>query len=149
MSRLIQWRRAFAVLSFSLILAGAFEVHYLTILFADRFSLADRVGQLRYGKLPEIRPFLEEVERRTDRGTEIALVTPARTWNQGYEYAFYRAAYVLAGRTVLPVMTPDDRPIIGNLERADLVAAWGVELDPERFSVIWRGAGGTLARFAK
>ena len=146
MQRNLSWRSAVAVVAFALILAGGFETNYLTIFFTDRTALAEKVGHLRFGKLPEIRPFLEAVKERTEPGQKIALVIPSARWNEGYEYAFYRAAYVLAGRTVLPVITPDNRMIEGNFERADLIAAWGVEPNPGRFTVEWRGEGGSLAR---
>lgn len=129
-----------------MILAGALEYHYIQIFFIDRVALDRRIADLRFGKMPEISPFLHEVERHTEPGQKIALVIPSRKWHEGYEYAFLRAAYVLAGRTVLPVVWTDDRFISKNLRSADLVAAWHVEMNPGRFTVVWRGAGGALYR---
>jgi hypothetical protein len=131
---------------FVLLVAGSFQPFYLKVLVLDRDALAEKIDFLRFGMLPEIRPFLESVERRTAEGESVALVTPADGWMLGYRYAFYRASYVLAGRTVLPVMTPAGSSIPQNLKNADVVAAWQVELNPALFEILWRGDGGTLAR---
>ncbi|MBW3670481.1 MAG: hypothetical protein KY432_02280 [Acidobacteria bacterium] len=140
------WSRIVSGLVLALLLTASFQVDYLRVLGVDRSSLASRIDHLRFGKLPEIRAFLHEVARRTEPGDSIALVIPASDWNRGYEYAFYRAAYVAAGRTVLPVMTPAGNPIPQNMETADFVAAWRVSLDETRFEIIWQGEGGVLAR---
>lgn len=135
---------SFVVLA--LILVGSFQWTYLRVFLVDQGELADRMEVLRFGKMPEIRGFLDEVEKRTSPGESIALVVPAPDWNRGYEYAFYRASYVLAGRTVLPVMNPAGHPLPSNLERADYIAAWRAEVDPERFDIVWRERDGVLAR---
>lgn len=141
-----RWRLIGSIVALVLLLGGSFQLDYLRVLLADRDAVARRIDHLRFGKMPEIRGYLEAVEAKTSRGESVALLIPAPGWNQGYEYAFYRAAYVLAGRTVLPVMTPAGDPIPGNLERADLIAAWRVPLDPSRFEIVWRGHDGVLAR---
>jgi hypothetical protein len=140
-----RWRETLAGAVFVLVLAGSFQPFYVRVFLLDRDALAARIDSLRFGRMPEIRPFLHSVERRTEMGESVALVTPF-SWHQGYEYAFYRASYVLAGRTVLPVITPTGRSISQNVKNADVVAAWQVDLDPGQFEVLWRGDGGTLAR---
>ncbi len=142
----VEPRKLLGAFCFILLFVGAVEPLYVRIFFMDRTILADGIGSLRYGKMPEIRPFLEEVARRSEPGMSVAIVIPGAEWDQGYEYAFYRAGYVLAGRTVLPVITPDNRSIPANLSGADLVAAWRTTLDSRRFEVLWEGAGGVLAR---
>lgn len=144
--RAVRWRELLAGAIFILVLAGSFQPFYLRVLLDDRVALAERIDFLRFGKMPGIRSFLQSVESRTEKGDSVALVTPFSGWNLGYEYAFYRASYVLAGRTVLPVMTPAGDSIPRNLKNADVVAAWQVDLDPRHFEILWRGDGGILAR---
>ena len=139
-------RKLLGLLCFVLLFLGTAEPQYVRIFFMDRVRLADGIGSARFGKMPEIRPFLEEVDRRSEPGMSVAIVIPNLEWSQGYEYAFYRAGYVLAGRTVLPVIAPDNRAIPANLSGADLVAAWRTDLDSRRFEIVWEGAGGVLAR---
>jgi hypothetical protein len=87
--------------------------------------------------------FLREVEARTPPGSRIAIVV-SRRWFEGYSYAYYRANYVLRGREVLPVITPDDRPLEENFESADFVAGWHCRVREERHAPVWSGFDGTL-----
>lgn len=77
--------------------------------------------------------FLDGVRAHTKRGDSIALVVPATRWDGGYDYAFYRASYFLAGREVLPVIDRNSVPQPGNFARAKYVA-------------VWRRNGGTLVK---
>ena len=73
---------------------------------------------------PGFAEFLGEVRRQTQRGSSIAIVVPTQKWDEGYAFAFYRASYLLAGREVLPVVTPEGRELRENLARAQYVAVW-------------------------
>ena len=73
---------------------------------------------------PGFAEFLGEVRRRTPRGASIAIVVQTQKWDEGYAFAFYRASYLLAGREVLPVVTPEGRELRENLARAQYVAVW-------------------------
>lgn len=80
----------------------------------------------------------------TRPGDSIAIVVPPRSWKGGHEYAYRRAVYMLAGRTVIPILTPDDRNVQERIDRASHVVVWGDgPRDPGR-AVLCRGAGGEL-----
>jgi hypothetical protein len=66
----------------------------------------------------------------------VAIFAPFR-WDDGYEYAYARALYPLAGRRVVRF---DQR------DRANFVAAYRVTPELPDFVVIWRGADGALLR---
>lgn len=87
--------------------------------------------------------FLRDVAAATKPGDTIALVVPGMQWDNGYSYAYYRASYFLAGREVLPMITPEDRWIPANLARAKYVAAWRSGID-ERWRVAKASHDGAL-----
>lgn len=92
---------------------------------------------------PDYPRFLEQVRARTKPGDTIAIVVPPVRWDDGYSYAYYRASYFLAGREVLPVVSPLDTVVGENLERAQYVALWR-RLPGGTRPVLWRGHGGVL-----
>ena len=88
---------------------------------------------------------LEGVRAHTKKGDTITLVVPAMGWDAGYSYAYYRASYFLAGREVLPLVTPENGRIPQNLRAAKYIAAFGVGLRVPA-DVVWQGEHGALLR---
>lgn len=60
--------------------------------------------------------------------------------HDGFSYSYWRANYVLAGRTVLlPPQATD-------VTSADYVAVWQSDWSDPRFTPSWRGFGGALLK---
>lgn len=136
-------RRIVASAVFLIIVLLTIEPTMFRLPLADRSALAaamERAPDRDW--YPQYPLFLEEVRRRTAKGSTIALVVPVRKWEYGYGYAFFRASYFLAGRELLPILTADDRPLIESFRRARYLAAWGVNARGGR--VVWSGHGGVL-----
>ena len=119
-----------------LIAAGAFEPFYFRMFVADRAQFRASLTELPYQKLQGLRRFLVEIGARTREGDTVAVFAPFR-WDEGYEYAYARALYPLAGRRVV---TFDLR------NRANAIAAYRVTPLLPDFVVVWRGPDGTLLR---
>ena len=136
-------RRIVACSVFLIIVLLSVEPTMIRLPFVDRSALADSMQRAPDREwYPQYPLFLEEVRRRTPKGSTIALVVPVRNWEYGYGYAFYRASYFLAGRELLPILTADDKPLLASFRRARYLAAWGVDARGGR--VVWRGHGGVL-----
>jgi hypothetical protein len=137
------WQRLAAITLFAAITIASLEPTLLGLPFRDcsrlRSSMERAADRAWYPGYPR---FLEGVRAHTVNGQSIALVVPAKRWELGYMYAYYRASYILAGREVLPIVGPDDRTIAENVRRAPMLAAWGVDARGGR--VVWRGEGGVL-----
>jgi hypothetical protein len=118
----------------------------ISLPFRNRQGIAAAVA--RYADRawwPDYPRFLSDVRQRTRDGDSIALLVPARHWDSGYSYAYYRASYFLAGREVLPLVQPDDRLVLQNVGRAHYVAVW--RMPPVgRGTIVWHGHGGLLVR---
>jgi hypothetical protein len=117
-------RRWLAVACFGLLVVVSISPENLRLPFGGRARL-HRVLTLfpDHGAWwPDYPLFLLDVRGRTRNGDSIALVVPV-TWASGYDYAFYRASYFLAGREVLPIRMPD-RSLPGNVRMARYVAVW-------------------------
>ena len=138
-------RTLFAWLVMALAAAGAFETLYLQMLHpAGRAQTRATLEAMT--DEPGYREFLKEVEARTEKGSSILVVAP-RPWGNGqYEYVYYRAAYLVAGRTILPARWNDDRPVRENVQRAHYVAAWGMRVESPAHALVWQGTGGALYR---
>jgi hypothetical protein len=118
------------------IAVGAFEPFYIRMFFTDRARLRETLTELPYTKAPGLRTFLVEVERRTPRGSRVAIAAPTLEWDRGYEYVLTRSMYPLAGREVLKL--PEELP------RAEYIAAWHAAPHVGGFREIWRGRDGVL-----
>ncbi len=81
-------------------------------------------------------------------GDTIAIAAPFPTWDNGYEYVSSRSTYVLAGRRVLVLLDPADRPQPQNLARAQFVAAYRIRATMPGFVMVWSAPDGTLLRRA-
>ena len=111
-----------------MIAAGAFEPFYVRIFTMDRAQFRASVTELPYRKLPGLRALLVETRARTNDGDTIAIFTPF-TWEQGYEYAYARSLYTLAGRHVV---------LFRDVAKAQWICAYGGVPQVEGFKVVWR-----------
>jgi hypothetical protein len=113
--------------------------------FIDRASLEqhfEAVPDHGWEGYPE---FLAQVRARTRNGDRIAIIVPARHWDDGYSYAYYRASYLLAGRQVVPLVQMDDRLAMENLGAASYLAAWRMA-PPPGHPIVWQGNEGVLVK---
>jgi hypothetical protein len=140
----VRIRALLAATASALILAGAFERHYVAAFSFDREALARFYEELPYRKLPGFRRFMEEVRANTREGDHIALLINGTTWQRGYSYGFYRGSYLLAGRTVEPTIDTADRFRPENLAEADHVACWNCTPAVPGFTVRRQLTGGVL-----
>jgi hypothetical protein len=122
--------------AFVLIAAGAVEPFYFRIFVIDRAQLRASLTELPYQKLRGLRRFLVDVAARTHDGDTVAVFAPFR-WDEGYEYAYARALYPLAGRRVVSFERRKD---------SNYIAAYRVAPLLPDFVVVWRGPDGTLLR---
>ncbi|HET7711514.1 MAG TPA: hypothetical protein VFL80_06255 [Thermoanaerobaculia bacterium] len=139
------WRRHLSLLAFLLIVVAStdYSVVYRLLFRYDALRSTLRQAADPSPWFPEYIRFLGEVRRKTAPGDSIALAVPALHWEYGYSYAYYRASYLLAGREVLPLITPNDRFLPDNLSAADRVAAWQSRVLADR-PALWKGHGGVL-----
>jgi hypothetical protein len=137
-------RIAFATL-FALMVAGSVNWRLLQLPFIDRELLRAQVSSIPDRSTPDYPRFLAEVRARTASRDTIAVLVP-RGWSSGYEYAFQRANYFLAGRTIVPLIDNRDVPHPERLSTVRYVAAWSMPFDSPRFVIIWRGHNGVLVR---
>ncbi len=140
--------RALLFATWIVIAAGCFQPFYLRIFSLDITSLRARWTELPYRKTPGFRSAIAEIGQRTPRGARILLWTPHHTWEGGYEYAFRRAQYLLAGRDVLPLLVErQDAFDARNAKAAQFIACWPqCPPTPPGFAEVWRGDSGTLLR---
>lgn len=143
------------------IAAGAFEPFYLRIFTTDRTRFGAMLGALPYRKMPGMKQFLLEVRARTSDGDAVAIAAPfphtawsgagdghivTATREGGYDYIYNRAAYLLAGRRVVPLPDPGDQPLPRDLQNVTFIAAYRCDPAVPGFAVVWRGANGELLR---
>jgi len=136
--------RFWAFIAALLIALGAFEPFYLRVYRFDRAKTRAMLMALPYRKSPSLRPFLQEISKRTDRTDAIAIFAPLPRWADAYEYVFGHATYVLAGRRVIPLMDMQSRPHLENIAQANYIAAYGAEPRVPGFVPVWRGHDGVL-----
>ena len=122
-----------------------FETRLIEVPFIDRQPLEHYFVHLADQGWEQYLDFLKGVRDHTAKGDSIAIMVPARHWDHGYSYAYYRASYMLAGRRVIPLVSPEDRVVMGNLRQANYLAEWRHDLPLEQ-RVVWSGAGGKLVR---
>ena len=140
------WRSWIGRIAFALILVGAFQPFYWRMYAVNRKGYGEWLTELPYSRTPGLRTFIAGVRERTGRGSRIAIATPATSWRGGYEYAFVRATYLLAGRTTIPLIGEDDRPHPENLESAEYLACFQCEPALPAYKAVWRTPDGVLAR---
>jgi hypothetical protein len=137
--------RIVALLLLILLAASRIQVGVVKLPFLDRTFLEQHFSTLADRGWEGYVAFLGGVRAQTRAGDTIALIVPARHWDGGYSYAFYRGSYLLAGRQVVPLVQPDDRVVMGNLGAATYLAAW--HMPPiAGHPIVWRGHGGVLVK---
>jgi hypothetical protein len=139
-------RRVLALLCLLAILAIRLEPRLMRLPFMDRKPISEMLTQYPDAGWQPYPRFLEGVRARTRSGDSIAVIVPKMKWDDGYSYAYYRATYFLTGRTVLPLVTADDRPHPENFRDARYIAVWRTHLPPGPQTVVWSGHGGVLLR---
>jgi hypothetical protein len=131
------------------ICATAFEPFYLRIFVLDRAGLGAALTEMPYRKLPGMRQFLAAVRERTRDGDVIAIAAPLHRktgWLGSYDYLYERAHYLLAGRSVVPLIDVDDHLQPQNLALATHVAGYRCQPQVPGFRLIWRSQDGVLLR---
>lgn len=119
--------RVLALLAFAALAAGAFQPFYLQVLRHDWRQFGAYLTELPYRKVPGLRQLCLEADRRTPLGARILFVAP----HNGYEYAFRRAQYLLAGKEVVAS------------GEADYIACLPA-CTARGFTTVWRGEKGAL-----
>ena len=137
-------RRAAAATLFVAMVAAGVEPILLSFPFRDRQPFVAQYATMLDRLSPDYVGFLESVRAHTKNGDTIALIVPQRRWEFGYSYAYYRASYVLAGRTVLPLVWHHNELLGANFAVAQYVAAWNVSAPAG--AVVFREKRGALVR---
>jgi hypothetical protein len=122
-------KRALAALALAALAAGSFQPFYLKVWRQDWRQLGAYLTELPYRKVPGLRELGVEAERRTPVGARVLFVAPV----SGYEYAFRRAQYLLAGREVVAS---------GEAEYIACIPACSAR----GFTTLWRGERGALLK---
>jgi hypothetical protein len=138
-------RRMLAPAAFIVIAIACLNPVMLRFPFQDRAAMHEAFTAYpdRGIWYPNYIRFLEQVRLRTRPGETIAIAAAVPRWDGGYSYAYYRASYFLAGREVLPLVTPLDHAVPENLVRAQYVAVWRAQVRASR-PVVYRGFDGEL-----
>lgn len=138
-------RRVLLALALVGLLVVSIEPRMLQMLFIDRESFARELSESPDLPLPAYPRFLEGVRAHTQPGDTIAIIIPRMSWDNGYMYAYYRASYFLAGREVLPLISPENEKLPQNFRAARYIAAFRMNVRTPA-EVVWRGERGTLLR---
>jgi hypothetical protein len=92
--------------------------------------------------------FLIEVARHTPPGASVAIYVQVPRFDPDYAFYYYRAAYYLAGRRVVPLKDPDDREHPERMAGAEYIAAWATKTTFPH-TLLYRGHHGSLYRRAR
>jgi len=141
-------RRLLTILCLAALVALCIDIRLLQLPFIDRKPYSRALGVYPDRRWPQYPHFIDGVRAHTKPGDTITIVVPAMAWDDYYSYAYYRASYILTGREVLPLVTPQNERLPQNLAAARYVAAFGVTLRLPN-DVIWKGEGGTLVRLRR
>ena len=139
-------RRRLAILCLAAIVISRIQPNYVWRPFFDFAALKSEY--VRWADWwPQYPLFLDGVRANTKNGDSIVIITPVKSWDPGYAYAFFRGSYFLAGRKVLPYVSYETVLHPENLRAAQYVAVYRTEAPPESpSSVVWRGKFGELLR---
>jgi hypothetical protein len=125
----MRFRRLAAGLMFAALTIASVNPVLIRMPFDDRNYMHDAFVMAPDGAwFPNYPAFLRDVRAATKPGDTIALAVSNMKWDDGYSYAYYRASYILSGREVLPLISPDDARIPANFRRAQYIAAWRVRI---------------------
>ena len=142
-------RRVAAGLLFAAILAGGTRASMLRLLLPPHrppdvpgnLAGVDRAPlRLKNDPTPpDLQQFLQQLRARTREGERIGFIF---SWpHGGFSYTYWRARYVLTGRTVLlpmDIIAPDQAP--------DVVAIWSTGWGDPRYELVWVEGHGAMAR---
>ncbi len=121
---------------FLVLAAGAFQPFYWRVLGIDRAPMLEYRIELPYRQLPGFRRFCLTVRGQTNDGDRIALMVP-RPLTPSYEFIVERAAYLLYGRTLVPM---------NEASKADVIAAYRIDVSLPHYTKIWRTRDGVFLR---
>ncbi len=136
-------RQKLALAIFVLLTVDRLEPRLLQLPFMNRAPLQERFDLIADEDTVPYRDFLRGVHDHTRPGDAILIVFPARRWDDGYSYAYYRAHYFLSGRVVLPLFLNDNVRHPENVRAAKYLAVWGRRVPPNQ-NIVWSGSGGVL-----
>jgi len=140
-------RRIVVWILFALVAAGALPWDSLRIFTADLPAAREYYRNGPDAADPEFVRFVEGVGERVGPQASIAIVYPGTDWKDGYEWAYYRASYLLAGRRVLPTLWSDGESLLENLGAAEYAIVWkSPGLTVRGFAPVWSDGAGTLLR---
>jgi hypothetical protein len=139
-------RLAVAAVAFLCIAGGAFQPFYWRMFAMNRPAMRAELVELPYRQLPGFRRFMTGVRDRTRDGDRVAIIFGTNRWREGYEYGFVRSTYLLYGRTVIPVIDPQDHRLPQNVSLADAIAAYGIDVVAPHFKKVWQSEDGVLLR---
>lgn len=138
--------RIVAAAALAAVLAGPIQLLYFKLPFGSREPLRRTLEVFRYRKVPGLERFCRDVRARVPVGSVVLFLAPYDKWDEGYSYTFYRAAYLLGGRTVLPAIDPHSRPLPAAYARAGVVVGWKVQPRISGFETFWTGTDGVVLR---
>ena len=124
---------------FLVLAAAAFQPFFWRMFGVDRAPLrAYRIEQ-PYQQLPGFHRFFLTIRAQTNDGDRVALLVP-RPLTPSYEFIFERAAYLLYGRTVVPM---------SEATKADVIAAYRLDVAVPHFTKVWKSRDGVFLRRAQ
>jgi hypothetical protein len=145
-------RRVAACLLFAAIVAGGVRASMLRLLLPPHRppNVPNNIAGIDRAPLrlktdptpPELLQFLNTIREQTREGERIGVIFG---WpHAGFSYTYWRARYILAGRTVLLPMD-----IVAPEEAPDVVAVWDTGWGDPRFEIVWLGSHGAIERKKK
>lgn len=118
---------------------GAFQPFYLTGWRQDWSTVEAMLTELPFRKVPGLRSLCVEADRRIPAGARVLFAMPPDVSVEGYDYAFGRAHYLLAGKELVPRSQRSPG-------RIDYVLCWNRCAPPPGFALVWESREGSLAR---
>jgi hypothetical protein len=137
-------RRALYAILLAAMIVGGFRPFFLRIFTTDRGAHAAALREGPDRAFPGYAAFISGARDRIPPDARVAIVVPMRRWNAGYEYAYYRASYILTGREVIPLVDRDDTAHLGRVRGADFVAVWNMDAQIPGFAPLWSHERGVL-----
>lgn len=141
--------RLWASVVLAAILAAGFQPFVIEALGLDSESTARHFDELQYRKNPGLVELCESVTPIVPAGASVAYWAPYPKWWEGYSYSYMRAAYLLGGRQLIPLVDESDRQHPEVLTRVDWVLAWGGSPSLVGFEVVHETDDGNLYRRVK
>lgn len=128
------------------ILVAGFQPFFIEALSLDSETTSRHFDELPYRKNPGLLELCENVRPILPQGASVAYWAPFPKWWEGYSYSYMRAAYLLGGRQLVPLLDESDRQHPEVLKRVDWVLAWGGSPSISGFEVVFENEAGVLFR---